>query len=92
MMDCKGQCHNENAQFNGTCPKPVSCSWQCSAMRFRQQQGECEGDRVYHCARNYTDENLIDRTQPRGFAYIEACAREVTCRKGAFLNDARPLS
>ena len=91
VMNCKGQCHNENAPFNGTCPKPGLCSRQCAALRFKQKYGECEGDRVYHCARNFTDINLIDWTQPRGFAYIEACAREVLCR-GTFFKDARSLS
>ena len=79
---CTETCRVENVQFNGTCPVPGSCSWQCAAERFKRVYGECEGDRVYHCARNYTDKNLLDLSLPRGHAYIEACARDIRSTTG----------
>ena len=76
---CLEEIHNT---FNGSCPKPWSCSWQCAAERFKIKHGDCLGDRVYHCARNYTDKNLLEPSLPRGHAYIEACARDILCRTG----------
>ena len=85
-MNCTDECRHVNVQFNGTCPKPGSCSWRCAAVRFQLQHEKCEGGRVYHCARNYTDKNLIDPTLSQGFKYIEACAHAIPCPKGRRLN------
>jgi len=76
-------CEEEvNQRFNGLfCPKPWSCSWHCADKRFRKQEGECEGNRVYHCARNL-DQNLP--TIPRGQPYIEACAPAILCPPGIY--------
>jgi len=80
---CQQTCENEKDNtFKGQCPKAASCSWMCSVERFKRTKGTCEGDRVYHCARNYTDKNLLDPKLPRGFKYIEACARNVVCSAG----------
>ena len=80
---CKPTCLVEKyTVFSGTCPTPETCSWQCAADRFKERNGMCEGSRVYHCARNYTDKNLLDPTLPRGLKYIEACAPIVVCRAG----------
>ena len=72
------------------CEGSINESYYEATMTFERKRdficqhidGECEGDRVYHCARNYTDKNLPDPTLPRGYAYIEACARDITCRTG----------
>jgi len=81
--ECRRTCLEEiNNTFNGSCPTPLSCSWQCAAERFKIKHGDCVGDRVYHCARNSTDKNLLDLSLPRGYAYIEACAHAITCRIG----------
>ena len=80
---CRRTCIEEiNNTFNGSCPTPLSCSWECATERFKLKHGDCVGDRVYHCARNSTDKNLLDLSLPRGYAYIEACAPAITCRTG----------
>jgi len=84
---CRQTCLKEmNNTFNGNCPTPESCNWQCAAERFERIYGKCEGDRVYHCARNYTDKNLLDPSLPRGYAYIEACAKNILCATGTYNN------
>jgi len=82
---CRQTCLEEiNNTFKGICPTPESCSWQCAVERFEKNYGKCESDRVYHCARNYTDKNLLDLSLPRGYAYIEACAKDILCGAGTY--------
>jgi len=81
--DCQQTCSEEKfTTFSGTCPTPETCSWHCAVNRFKERNGMCEGSRVYHCARNYTDKNLLEPALPRGLKYIEACAPNVVCRAG----------
>ena len=81
--ECRRQCIGEKHKvFDGHCPIPGTCSWHCAATRFELENGDCVGNRIYHCARNYTYLTVRHISLHGPFEFMEACAQEKVCPAG----------